>query len=56
MTAGGRSNSSGAGVSSLVSGSGKNDRVWKINKQNEIKMKVNHNYDTNGKVYHISDA
>ena len=56
MTAGERSNSSGEGVSSLVSGSSRNDRnlkidhvsniILKINQQNDSKIKVHHNYDT----------
>ena len=46
MTAGGRSNSSGAGVSSLVSGSGVNDGIIKVHHHIDTVMKVNQNYDS----------
>ena len=56
MTAGGRSNSSGAGVSSLVSGSSANDRVINVNQQNDIQIKVNQNNDTHIKVHHSTNS
>ena len=45
MTAGGRSNSSGAGVSSLVSGGSVNDSIEKVNHQNDTVIKVDHQHD-----------
>ena len=56
MTAGDRSNSSGAGVSSLLSGSSANDRVVKVNHFIDTEIKVHHKYDTKIEVHHSTHS